>query len=1125
MPKPNTHNSKMRTRSTHKGVLLTLSSSTPNKSKPTRRGKKPPARRNPQPEEEDTIPDALDTSVGLMDSASTSRPRKLRLSHIEVPTPSMLSPIREQSVSPPAIASHGSPTTPPPTVPSAPPSPAVPEVHTSSPIEPLLGDDSGSDYEASREELRQQRRRKGIQSDSEEEEDEDDGPTAVGPSNPSHTKPKPSGVPSSTLPSTSVPAKKKGKKKVATAAQNTTTQPARIASPKPTTPVQDDGDLYPVVDDDDPDDPPSLKTRGPLPKEVKAQLDTLHEQYLMEVKKVASDNSLPVQRCLDYLKAGIQISPRGVNRYNAFQAFYSHFHPKPDDLPAALYRDRIQEAYNYVRWRNNCLPEDIDPPFVNEVAKGRPGKFVSHPDQPLPEEDIHEMVWYAEWYSNLIDHILDESKVSGSFRAQARKILKPFLALAYNALINNGVHIFGYLIDTRRDANGMSASSIWGNSPDFHEVHAKHRVDIQAQTFDFEAMFRMVEMAKRGRDIPPMYVGVLHEMNDMTRSKSSRDRGRRIMGRIAHAEIKMLTGKECSWNNFLQNAASLQLRLCNWPNDVPFPGLPGGPKECRKGDYDVFLPEKEKWIRDLLDGKISAEQQQTPTCIYFERWTNEERNMSHEDQSGIAIVRMVDGTDYLYARDSESWVTGQEVNSDDEDAEDTSKNKKGKRAGRGRKQSKKVNDNGDATNSKGKAAANPVPAPSGDVFNDNHTARAPNGKGKQKQFLLNSPPNRELLVPDVDDDPRLDPSVPLQDIEDALTLAASSLDGSPNHDESSCYNLLQSYLRPGTAAYRAWAAHFTKILESRSRPLPSADENSIDGGAAGSVPEPQDDHDDNEELTPTSVHANLIALHDGICNGDRHIGDAYVMLDSLLDPDCQAYDLWKAHFNVLNETADDEAVPDPPDVLLQLVDPIEVERSPTPPPITFNEHPSVQLRRLFPKIDLSKHVTTHRHTQGKPARNSAPNIPSKAPSSHVTTQPGKPRPIVPLPARALTPANPRVPSRSHQPTGPSASLIPPRSTPLVEGVSTAPTKVVKPAPALRQVLVGPSTTQLPQAPPQKQRLASKRPAPQPAYIGAPGYKGPTDYFDSGLSAMKASVKRRRLEGNDADVGTGSSKLR
>ncbi|KAK7017550.1 hypothetical protein VNI00_016045 [Paramarasmius palmivorus] len=1101
MPKPNTRNSKMRTRSTHQGALLTLSTSTPNKNKPaTRRRKKPRPQSDPPPDQETSIHNDLEPVVPLMESASTSRPRKLVLSHVEIPIDSTLSPIREVSIPsqtpPPAPG-----TTPTPNVPSPLPSPPALHAPATSPVNPLLDDESGSDYEATRQELHRQRRRKGIQSDSEEDDQEEPRPA----------KRKASAIPASTPAlATTSPTKTrwKQKKKLATVAHETSQSLAGAgaieSTPFPSASC-DDGDLYPVIDDDDPDIPPSLKTRGPLPKDVKSQLDAVHEQYLMEVKKIASTNNLAVQRCLDYLKAGIQIAPRGVNRYNAFQAFYSHFHPKPDDVPAALYRHQMSEAYNYVCWRNNCLPDDIELPFINEVAEGQPGTFVSHPDQPLPEADVHEMVWYAEWYGKLIDHILNESKVSGSFRAQAHKILKPFLALAYNALINNGVHIFGYLIDTRRDANGMSASSIWGNSPDFHEVHAKHRVDIQAQTFNFEAMFRMVEMAKRGRDIPPM-----------------------VLSHLRNPE--MLTGKECSWNNFLRNAASLQLRLCNWPINVPFPGLPGGPKECRKGDYDEFLPDKEQWIRELLDGKISAEQQRTPKCVYFERWTDEEKNMSHEDQENIAIVRMVDGTDYVYARDSESWVTGKEVHSDDEDPEDAGKPKKVKRSGRGRKQSKKdtndapqvANDIANPAKPKAKAAAKPASSLSGDVFNDDNSATCvPKGKGKQKQLVLNSPPNRELSVPNVDEDPRLDPTVPLQDIEDALFQAASSLDEDPDYDESTCYELLGSYLRPGTAAYRAWVGHFLKISKSRSASLPSVEENLNEYDAVESDSEPlvgNNDITDNDGHTPASAHEALVALHEAICTGDRHIGDAYAMLDDLLHPESEAYELWKAHFNLLNEASDEEAVPDPPDVLLQFHDPMEDQRTPTPPPITFDEHPSVQLRRLFPKIDLSKHVTAHSKGHGKPAQNRPSNVPAKAVSvRHATPQPEKPRPTIP---RTLTQAVP-IPSRSHQPTVPPASLILPQTIQPVKGLSVAPTKVIKPSSALRQVLVGPSSTQPPsQASSQQSGAGSKRPVPERAYIGAPGYKGPTDYFDS---SRKRPVKRQRLEAEGA--GTSSSKLR
>ncbi|KAK7021723.1 hypothetical protein VNI00_017322 [Paramarasmius palmivorus] len=392
--------------------------------------------------------------------------------------------------------------------------------------------------------------------------------------------------------------------------------------------------------------------------------------------------------------------------------------------------------------------------------------------------------------------------------------------------------------------------------------------------------------------------------------------------------------------------------------------------------------------------------------------------MSREEQETVCIVRTIDGTDLLFVQDSESWVTGKEVHLDDEDAEDVSKPKRIRHRRGALKQPQPENIAGDhATNEPAKhkssvpstrdLANKALSTTSSDVFlTGAEGTTSEKGKGKQKELVLKSPHKRSLyiihhclpsvsagqrlLVPDVDENPQINSSMSLQDIEDVLYEAVFLLDSHKAYQKEDAFQLLKTLFQSGTLAFRAWTGHFTKIA------------NELDQEPSASANDPRD----NLENTPTSAHKILVDLHHGMCDGEKHIGDAYAMLDALLNAGSDVYALRKAHFNVINEAAS-KSVSEPPDILLQFPDHLEYKRTLTPPPITFNEHPSTQLCCLYPKIDLSKHLPAHRHAQPKQARKVSSNAPATAaeplvPDHHTISQPSKLRPLAPLLSRAIS---------------------------------------------------------------------------------------------------------------------------
>jgi hypothetical protein len=54
------------------------------------------------------------------------------------------------------------------------------------------------------------------------------------------------------------------------------------------------------------------------------------------------------------------------------------------------------------------------------------------------------------------------------------------------------LQVFGWLIDTERDAHGATASVAWGGSDEYKELRAEYSTVLSQQASDYEGMFKYV---------------------------------------------------------------------------------------------------------------------------------------------------------------------------------------------------------------------------------------------------------------------------------------------------------------------------------------------------------------------------------------------------------------------------------------------------------------------------------------------------------------------------------------------------------------------------------------------------------------------------------------------------------
>lgn len=78
-----------------------------------------------------------------------------------------------------------------------------------------------------------------------------------------------------------------------------------------------------------------LKGKGPLPKSVKREIDTVHAKFKAEMATIAQKAGCDLKSCYNYLDANNQI-PRAVNYFNIFQIWYG-VHGKKHRMPGGMF--------------------------------------------------------------------------------------------------------------------------------------------------------------------------------------------------------------------------------------------------------------------------------------------------------------------------------------------------------------------------------------------------------------------------------------------------------------------------------------------------------------------------------------------------------------------------------------------------------------------------------------------------------------------------------------------------------------------------------------------------------------------------------------------------------------------
>ncbi|KAK7038931.1 hypothetical protein VNI00_010322 [Paramarasmius palmivorus] len=387
-----------------------------------------------------------------------------------------------------------------------------------------------------------------------------------------------------------------------------------------------------------------LTRSGPLPKVVKVELDQWKARMLWSVQAIANHMNLDVSTCWNYIMQEPITKTRKPNKFNAFQAWHSHHRPKPSGVSAKEYNRKVLLCYLQVKKHSSkSAVDDEEIPNDNDVD-------VSDIDEVTADFEPEPIEFYLKWYEDMSREAVKQAKSSGRWNPQ--RVLPPLLNYSEQSLLNHGCHVFGFLIETQRDAQGRSFSCAWGNTPDWFAVRSKHAAHIEAQVFDYEAMFRVEDMDRRGRDIPMQYLTIYREMN--ASFNDAKDRDRRVWRHIVNAETYLQVGKEVAWDSFLHKAGTIHLRLCNWPKNTSVPGLRGA-KPLTLSEYQSFLPDKEEWIRNLLTGQLDEMEQRKPSVVYFEKWTEAEIALQPDEQAYVPIVSLAGKGHLAYACDSKSW--------------------------------------------------------------------------------------------------------------------------------------------------------------------------------------------------------------------------------------------------------------------------------------------------------------------------------------------------------------------------------------------------------------------------------------------------------------------------------------
>ncbi|KAJ7450640.1 hypothetical protein FB451DRAFT_1410328 [Mycena latifolia] len=347
-----------------------------------------------------------------------------------------------------------------------------------------------------------------------------------------------------------------------------------------------------------------------------------HDTFLATIKSLAEECGKS-PNTLHQLAGSVIKTSRGSSPWNVWQSWYAEKHPKPG-MPSKEFNRLSRTAF-----KERC---GLDPDEMSDAAR------------------IWEaMPWLRTWHEELITTATLQWRDKGKFKGKVQQAMEPIVQQARGIHDTLGVHVWGYVIDTK----GGQASFMWGG------------------ILDFEHVLGMIEINKRGGPdgggmnlLPAEFLQKANEnQRDSARRLFVRIMGKQTFTACAAAGSTVATKADTfkmQWGpKFLDLAFENKFKLVNYPTVLADEGwIISGTFPVKKimiGQYKTFMPAMEK--AEKAKGLANDEDEDSDEAMAIMAWDEEEMALSLDDQREIALVVGSDGTALKRVKHSTAYAT------------------------------------------------------------------------------------------------------------------------------------------------------------------------------------------------------------------------------------------------------------------------------------------------------------------------------------------------------------------------------------------------------------------------------------------------------------------------------------
>ncbi|EIN08547.1 hypothetical protein PUNSTDRAFT_134926, partial [Punctularia strigosozonata HHB-11173 SS5] len=331
---------------------------------------------------------------------------------------------------------------------------------------------------------------------------------------------------------------RKAKAKAKTKAKTKTKAKAKAkVKAKAHVPKDDGGERGTDEDDGSSSSEETTKSKpGPLPKKYLAMIEDFIEQIDEFVEKMAILTERPAEKILKMLFGPEVVKQRAKSPWAAFSSWYAKHkpHDKENESPES-FMARLQAEYHQ-----------------------RIGQFSG-------QEKVDAAQPYLDWRQEREEAYLAKLGKEGKLKREFKRAVKLAVQLAKNLWRHEGLHCFGFLIDTK----GPCGFTAFGGSPPWAELRTRYGGDMWNTMANYQAAIRVLEMAMLGIGAPELPPPSLQ--SDVIPAAKPREGEREYLHRV----FKVLFKRKClripitvnmdhfPWHKLLDFMLKHEVRLIN----------------------------------------------------------------------------------------------------------------------------------------------------------------------------------------------------------------------------------------------------------------------------------------------------------------------------------------------------------------------------------------------------------------------------------------------------------------------------------------------------------------------------------------------------------------------------------